>query len=443
MRLKRVFFIFVIGVILGFNCLPGEEKKVPDFSATGTIEIGMDSLERGFYRPRFRFDFPFRFATLFMDINFYQRMDRMLEGEIDYWVQVGLEKKLGTKWMIECRVNHMCRHKISIKNPRIYDLNEMVAKVWYINSLFKVGAGGGFYAGGRADYNSILILNVECPRLFGSKFSIQGEIKLADLHYTFHEVELYLSLSESSGLFVRNTHHYDLENITYLGFRTKMEAEAAQFIDGIKFIAGVYPFFDDHKAVAVNQFRFSFFRSNGTRFYGSIGFNAPMWRRGPFFGRFLPENMDYLIVLNYEKKIKKSLFLSLYNKLHVNMPLDVDQPYDLDTALGITIKNQPDFEQVKKGIRFEVTGGYNFEHHLETGARLGATFLKKGLIRLGANAGFYWNREILTGDIKLFVDYERGVNLRPFIGFEMVKYDDPENPDESKFIFGIGLYKWL
>ena len=64
MRIKRTLLILFFGVILGFGGLSGEEKKVPDFSAEGFIEVGMDSVERGFYRPRFRFDFPFGFAAL-------------------------------------------------------------------------------------------------------------------------------------------------------------------------------------------------------------------------------------------------------------------------------------------------------------------------------------------------------------------------------------------
>ena len=152
MDIKRTFRVILFFVIVISGYLSADENRFKGFKASGFIEMGMDSLERGYYRPQFRFDFDLDFVSLFIDIDYHQRMERKLKGEIDYWVMVGLEKELNVRNKLELRVNHMCRHKISVENVSIYDLNEVVAKFWLVNKKYKIGIGGGGFAGGSADF---------------------------------------------------------------------------------------------------------------------------------------------------------------------------------------------------------------------------------------------------------------------------------------------------
>ena len=70
-------------------------------------------------------------------------------------------------------------------------------------------------------------------------------------------------------------------------------------------------------------------------------------------------------------------------------------------------------------------------------------FIKKGFFKIGSDLRFTLNSEKFAGDIKLFTNYEKNLNIRPFIGFEKVQYSDSQGPDKIKFIFGIVLYKWF
>ena len=117
---------------------------------------------------------------------------------------VGLEKELNQKNRLELRINHMCRHKSLIENPRIFDLNEIMARIWFVNNQYKIGFGGGGYAGGSADYKILLLLNMDFLRIFGSRFSFQGEFKLTDFENIFYEAELGFGLSKSTDIFLRN-----------------------------------------------------------------------------------------------------------------------------------------------------------------------------------------------------------------------------------------------
>lgn len=67
------------------------------FNARVHVEIGLDSLERSYYRPEFRFEFPLSIGTAFAEISYYQIVNSRLQGRIDYWVLVGLEKTLNHK----------------------------------------------------------------------------------------------------------------------------------------------------------------------------------------------------------------------------------------------------------------------------------------------------------------------------------------------------------
>ncbi len=72
------------------------EEENPN-KATLVVEYGLDSLERRYYRPIFRFDFPVRAGNLFAEVQYHSRMNGRLQGAIDYWVNAGVQKALSEK----------------------------------------------------------------------------------------------------------------------------------------------------------------------------------------------------------------------------------------------------------------------------------------------------------------------------------------------------------
>ena len=81
-------------------------------------------------------------------MTYYQRIEGNLQGKLDYWVMVGLEKKILKKNKFEIRLNHLCRHLSSLKEPKIFDLNEIFARIWMLNKMINLGLGGGSYTDG-------------------------------------------------------------------------------------------------------------------------------------------------------------------------------------------------------------------------------------------------------------------------------------------------------
>ena len=108
----------------------GGEGQTARPTSSASMEIGIDSLERAFIRPRFRYDFPLSFTSLYLDVDYTQRLNSRLQGEIDFWVRVGSVTKVSEFLDFEFSLNHFCRHKTSIDYPRVLDINELLGRIW-------------------------------------------------------------------------------------------------------------------------------------------------------------------------------------------------------------------------------------------------------------------------------------------------------------------------
>ena len=444
MMLKTKIICFILLMISVSSVIIGADEEIPSkFCANGEVEYGIDSLERRCLSPRFRFDYFSDTVLFFLDVTYLQSMGGKLEGEVDFWIMLGLEKKINKSNKIEFRLNHICRHLTSRENPDFFDLNEIVSKVWFTNKHFRVGVGGGIFSGATAGYKYLFTLNVQFNQILGSEISFKGEFKLVDCSYFLHETEIFFELNQSTDLFIRNSRYYESDNRTYIGIRMKSKGKIERYMDSIKLLTGILPWYEKHKLLLYGQFRLILFWKTQRRIIVSADVIAPILRGAYFLGDFFPEKITYPILLEYERKIGDSMFIVWYGRYVLNMPMDIEHEFDASLGTGLTLRNQRDFDMVKKAVRYELSVGYNFKHNLELGAKFGFILLKDNSIRIGSGFRITLNDEKFLANLKLFVDCGNSTSFRPFIGFERVKYYNSPEPAENKFMFGLGFYKWF
>jgi hypothetical protein len=428
--------------MLTFIQLRGNDSTPKRFTGRLHVETGMDSVKRGYYKPDFRFDLSLPIVDFFAQLYYYQFMDSDLRGQIDYWVIFGFGKNFGNNLKFETSINHMCRHFTSLNNPEFFNLNEIIGRLWLQNTHYKLGLGAGTYIGGSENYRTILQLNSELLRLFGSELSMRGELKIVDFKDALYEVELFLSLSKSTDFFLRRERRYALEGNYCMGVRMKSAEKIERYIDSLNVATEIYPDYENHKVAVKGNFKMSFFKSNKKRMIFSTDFIAPIQRGESFLGDFNPEKMDYLISIQYLLKLSKSLYAAWFHRYSLSMPVDRDERFSDSAATGIVLKNQVDFDRVEKKIRFAVFGGYNFKYHGEVDIKLGASFIKREGYNISCDLRFNLNGEKRLMDLKLFIDIGRNVTFRPFFGLEKLTYLDPRQPTTDKFLFGFTLFRW-
>lgn len=107
------------------------------------MKYGLDSLERRYYHPVFRFDFPCKWGNLFSEVQYHSRMNGRLQGAIDYWVNVGVQKTVREKWKLELRLNHFCRHETVRATPYVWNLNEVLGKIGLAGKNFDLALAVG------------------------------------------------------------------------------------------------------------------------------------------------------------------------------------------------------------------------------------------------------------------------------------------------------------
>ena len=416
------------------------EAQIQRPKATASLEIGADSLERRYIRPRLRFDFPVSFGLFYLDSDYYQRMNGQLQGEIDFWIDLGFSKALSRQWQLTLDLNHFCRHTTSFDYPNVLDANELRAEFWFDLSLFRLGLGGGTFLGGNAGYQNLVILNIDWYRILGSEFSFTAETKLVDFEEAFYEFELSIALDPSVDILVRYTRQYYYPKATYLGLRFNSRGKAGEFIDKVLFRGGIFPGDDTQKVFAENEFKLSFFRSQEKQVLLTFNGNIPIKRKDSFFGTFHPEEIKYLAALEYEKKIGAELFGVVYGRYSVHMPVDVDQHFDSSLGVGIGLKNQSHFKKLEKPVRFSVYAGHNFTHNYDTALRLGVNTVAQ-TINLGLDIQAELNPTWFVNSAEAFVEFGKEVKFRPYIAFEWTEFLD-SNQTLTRFLFGIDLISW-
>lgn len=424
--------------------LPGQQDRdQKSLRALGEVEIGIDSLERRFIRPHFRFEFDFLPFILFTDMSYYQVMNGRLQGDIDYWVMVGLQQKLNANHGLELRLNHMCRHVSSRWNPRIFDVNEVVGRWFFSNQGLQLALGGGGFTGGSTDYRWLVVLDLAINKIWGTEISFGSQVKFVDFNSLYYETELQFALAASADLFVRHTRYYGKDNTTYIGMRIKSAGPIEKFFKSYFLDFGISPFHEMHKILTDGFFRLAFFENSSRKVILTMGFSAPILRGDEFFETFYPEKMIYPVRLEYERAIGSSIYLSWYGRYELIQPLDQDQEFRAELATGLLIKNQSDFNRIEKPMRFSALAGYNFKQGVEVDLHAGATLFRMSGFVLATELGLFNHQSRFRCNIKLLSELGRSVTFRPFVEFQISRNRDIQDLPDTKLVLGVGLYRWF
>ena len=147
------------------------------------------------------------------------------------------------------------------------------------------------------------------------------------------------------------------------------------------------------------------------------GFHSPVLTGDGFFAQFRPDRLIYDIRGQYERKISAGLFISWYAAYRVNMPADKAVFFTGALGTGLSIKNQPDFERLDRGFRFESSAGWNFKHGGELLIRVGVNTIPEKGLKMGSDLTFLMiGRRRDEIDWRLFIDTGGTVSARPFVG---------------------------
>ena len=148
------------------------------------MEIGIDSLERRYYRPAFKFSFQAAGTSSWRwnaGLMYEQRLNGRLQGALDFWLTTGLERGLGGPWNLEASVRHLCRHATSRENPVILDVNEVLGLVRLREKGVVLGLGFGSYVGKTGGFRHLAAADLLLSDVLRSGISFEGEVEMGQL----------------------------------------------------------------------------------------------------------------------------------------------------------------------------------------------------------------------------------------------------------------------
>lgn len=342
---------------------------------------------------------------------------------------------------LEFSLNHFCRHKTSVDYPTILDINEVVGKAWKNFSDFKFGLGIGSYLRTSHHHDVLIVTNLEWTPILQSEFSLKSEFKYVDFEEIFYDFEFFVTLDPSLDLFIRLSKHYDYPKTTYMGLRFNSKGKAGEHIDRFLFRGGVFVSDKSHKVSAATRFDLSFFKTNNRQVLLSLGGDVPIKRGDGFFHTFHPDKIQYLIRVDYEKRIRQDLLFFLYGRYDVDMPVDVEHPFSSSMGFGLGLRNQTYFKKLDNNLRYEIFVGHNFTYTYDLGIRLGANTTKSGH-HFGSDLELFFDSDELSGTWEIFGEFGQTVKFRPFLALEHHAFHDSQKSFLS-FLFGIELINWF
>lgn len=407
------------------------------------MEYGLDSLERRYYHPSFRFDFPFKKGVFFSEVQYLSRLNGRLQGAIDYWVNAGWQGAIGEKFQLELRLNHFCRHETLRDTLYVWSLNEVLARVGLAGEKFNLALAAGPYIGSSPGYRELLVLNGEWRGFFVPELSLLAEVKLVNFSRLYYEFGFSLALNKGVDLFFKNSRDYEFPNTSYLGLRYHAGNGDHAFLDTTKVLVGVSPFDDRFKLEVEGEFKLEFFRSESRRVALGIDFETPILNGDGFFAQFWPARMNYDIGLDYEKKLAPRLFAAWVAWYRLAMPVDKERPFTASLFTGLALRNQPDFDELGQDVRYEVAAGYNFKRGLEFDGKLGMGIWKGDSLSLFTEMKCQVDGRRIQLDLRLLASAAGRVEFRPYVGWKkdigLQQVRGPGVP--GKFLIGLGFFK--
>ena len=429
---------------------PDGPSPKPRLAADFRAEIGIDSLERRYYRPSFRFSFPVPGTPSWSwnaGLLYDQRMNGSLRGATDFWLSAGVERRLRGNWSAEAAIRHMCRHETSRDNPVILDINEVLGIVRLREKAFELGLGFGGYIGKTRDHRHLATASLVLPGFPAAGIAFEGEVKWIDFNEWLYEAGFSVALGPNTALFIRGARTYRFPASVYLGVRYAAAASGggSRPLEHFMFSAGAVPLDDRYKLAAVGEYRLEIHRKGSSRFITDVGFSSPILVGDGFFAQFRPDKLVYAVTGEYEREVGRSLYVSWYAAYTADMPADKARRFAGSLATGLKLKNQPYFERLDRGFRFDIAAGWNFKLDEELAVRAGLNTTPKSGVRLGADLGCRMRgRGRAEIDVRAFADTGGAVAVRPFAGFRngpSISGDGPAG--RLKLVVGVGLYKWL
>jgi hypothetical protein len=439
--LKKYLPLFLILIALLPAAARAQEEGSRQSKATLVVEYGLDSLERRYYHPTFHFDFPIRGGNVFSEVQYLSRMNGRLQGAIDYWVNVGVQKTIREKLKLELRLNHFCRHTKLRSTPYIWNLNEVLGGVGLSTAKLDLSLAFGGYTGGSEGYRELAVVNGEWRGFLIPEMALSAEVKWVNFSRLYHEFGFALALNRHVELFFKNSRQYEFPTMSYLGLRYKSTGKDETALASMKMMVGASPFDDVFKLEVAGGFKFEFFADLSRRVILGVDFESPILNGDGFFAQFWPAKMIYDIGLDYEKKVGPNLFAVWANRYRADMPVDVRMPFTASLFTGVALRNQADFDEFERAIRFEVAAGYNFKRGLEFSGKLGALLCRNNVMKLAGELTNQVDGKRVRADFRLLADFSLPVQLRPYVGWKKDFYLDATPPVAGRILFGLGFFK--
>lgn len=412
-------------------------------------DIGIDSLERKFYRPQFSLAGLLSAASdslIFFDLSYLQKINGDLQGPIDFWVKGGAVIRISKNLSFETSFNHLCRHQTSLFTPRVLNLNELIGRVWTGNGSIRAGFGFGAFVNSSAGHNTLAVLNLAASRILLPEVSFSGEVKWVNFSSFVFEAEMAVALLPGTDLVLSEIKPYQLPRSTQLSIRLRSTEHRNKLLEAFDLSGSIYPFYDSYKLQVDGAFRLVPFEKSSRRLLFDLAFRSPILAGTSFWGQFYPDRMMYLLSAEYERPVGR-LFGAWYGRYFVDMPVDKDEPFKASAATGLALRNQPDFNRLRIPVRFEVRAGFDLKYDYDFALKAGVNTTGKGAVRAGLEVRVEANGERRAAEGRVFLDAGRGVSLRPFIGLRRITPLAGKSASDGQFerIFTLGLsfYKWF
>jgi hypothetical protein len=439
---KYLPLLLIVFALLPLSSVAAEETERQN-KATLVVEYGLDSLERRYYHPTFRFDFPCKWGNLFSEVQYHSRMNGRLQGAIDYWANVGVQKAIGEKIQLELRLNHFCRHETLRDIPYVWNMNEVLGRVIWNTANLTLELGGGGFIGGSEGYRQLATAGGEWRGALFPELSLFAELKLVNFTRLYYEGGFYLALNKNVDIFFKNTRHYQFANISYIGLRYRSGNGDSAFLDTMKVLTAVSPFDNRFKLEVEGEFKLEFFHNESRRVALDIGFETPILNGDGFFSQFWPARMNYVIGLDYEKKLTPRLFAAWVAWYRLAMPVDKDRPFTASLFTGLALRNQPNFDELGQDVRYEIAAGYNFKRGLEFDGKLGLEIWGNDSLSVFTEMKSQVDGRRASLDLRLLASARGRVEFRPYLGWKkdigLQQVQGQGVP--GKFLFGLGFFK--
>ena len=442
--------VFLANFTLSSFLFSGQTKNVR-IKPKGDIrlEFGIDSVERKFYRPEFKLSWPLGSGSnsrLFIDLSYDQRINSRLQGAIDFWLDIGFEKRLAAGFSFEPSLSHFCRHQISTDNPYILNLNEALGRIWWTAKNIRIGFGAGTYLGGSPGFDSLAIFNLNLSRLLVDEISLASEWKWVNFEEILYEAGLFVSLFKGTDLFFRTAKHYRFPVTSYLGLRFRTDGALETLLDYFKISAGAYPFYSLYKLIVQGETKIEYFKDEQRRFLLNVDFQSPILNGDGLFAQWWPDRMLYALTGEYERRATDDLRVAWYARYCIDMPADKAEQFHAGLASGIAVRNQPDFDRLDTPARFELAAGYHFKHGYDLGLKLGINTTRQQALNIGSEFRCRLEPEQRAVEWVLFMDFGREISLRPFIGIKKRAFENEpasHEPFKRQLIAGIAFTSWF